>query len=228
MDTHGYPVMWTPTADGAASTNVAKFMEKFEAGSSLTDHCMSNPTAGHYGSLGSRPYGCLSFRVLALQGDEGWQALRTGDPLRDFPLLQMSSFDSPETFWPPVLAELKIRFCRSPTRCFPLLMHRGTISSDDSSMCAARTIRFAALPSRANSALTWSRLPRILDGTGVNPDQVRWLPNATLNIAESCVIGRLEPNSRFMLNPLLPFLSSQGLLQVPLHPSKPCRCRKHH
>mmetsp|Transcript_42051 Transcript_42051/g.109007 ORF Transcript_42051/g.109007 Transcript_42051/m.109007 type:complete len:655 (+) Transcript_42051:796-2760(+) len=109
MSEKGHPALWTPTAEGAAETNVGKFMEKLEAGPE-------------------------------------WDSLRTGNPLLDFPLLQMMSFDQPEVFWPPVLEELRIAFHHSPSR--------------------------------------------ILEVPNGNPDAVRWLPNAAMNIAESCVNGR--------------------------------------
>ena len=54
--------------------------------------------------------------VAPHQGDAHWKASRTGDPVRDWPHLQMSSFDSPESFWPPVLKELGIRFRVPPRR----------------------------------------------------------------------------------------------------------------
>ena len=50
------------------------------------------------------------------QGDRYWQQKRTGNPLRDFPYLQMSSFNSPEEFWPSILQELKISFKNPPSR----------------------------------------------------------------------------------------------------------------
>jgi len=42
---------------------------------------------------------------------------RSGCPLRDWDLLQRLSCSNPEAFWPPVLAQLGIRFHTPPHRC---------------------------------------------------------------------------------------------------------------
>ena len=50
------------------------------------------------------------------RGDATWEQLRTGDPCRDWDLLQRCSFASPEAFWPAVLRRLGIRFHAPPHR----------------------------------------------------------------------------------------------------------------
>eukprot|EP00193_Tetraselmis_chui_P015357 CAMPEP_0177772580 /NCGR_PEP_ID=MMETSP0491_2-20121128/12322_1 /TAXON_ID=63592 /ORGANISM="Tetraselmis chuii, Strain PLY429" /LENGTH=718 /DNA_ID=CAMNT_0019290447 /DNA_START=601 /DNA_END=2758 /DNA_ORIENTATION=+ len=106
----GYPPLWLPTAEGAAETNVGRFM------------------------------------ATKFQGGHDWESCRTGDPRLDFPKLQMLSYDQPELFWPQVLEELRVKFHRKPSR--------------------------------------------ILSPNRQNPDEVCWLPDATMNIAESCIVGR--------------------------------------
>lgn len=54
-------------------------------------------------------------RVSMLQGPKEWEA-RTGCPLQDLPLLHELSCSSPDTFWPAVLHELRIKFHTPPSR----------------------------------------------------------------------------------------------------------------
>ena len=64
---------WTPTAAGAARTNLAALMRECD-------------------------------------GDAQWREERTGDPVRDYRAFHALSVRDPETFWPPLLARMGVRF----------------------------------------------------------------------------------------------------------------------
>lgn len=52
--------------------------------------------------------------MKSFQGGPIWDAISTGDPARDWPLLQRLSYHQPELFWPPVLKVLGVTFAISP------------------------------------------------------------------------------------------------------------------
>lgn len=108
----GPPPLWTPTQEGAAATNAARFMAE-------------------------------------LQTQPAWATACTGDPCRDWALLHSFSNKHPEEFWPPVLCALRIKFHSPPS-------HVLSANADD-------------------------------------PDMVRWLPGARLNIAE-CALSGHDPD----------------------------------
>eukprot|EP00899_Mesostigma_viride_P003230 jgi/Mesvir1/12908/Mv25031-RA.1 len=133
-DTFPAPV-WVPTPEGAAATNLGRFMSTFE-------------------------------------GDFMWDSFRRGDPCLDFPLLQRISVDNPEVFWPPVLRTLGLHF-HHPPRC--------------------------------------------MVDTSAGVEDARWLPGATLNIAECCFRGR-DPDSLAIVYATEPGASRKRPSLPPAHP----------
>lgn len=62
--------------------------------------------------------------MAGFQGDADYRAQRTGDPIRDWPLLHRTSVTQPELFWPALLTHLGVRFETPTTRT--LMWTEGT------------------------------------------------------------------------------------------------------
>ncbi|KAK9862190.1 hypothetical protein WJX84_000590 [Apatococcus fuscideae] len=60
----------------------------------------------------------LALFMQTWKGCAAWEEHRTGDPSKDWPLLQRLSWEAPEAFWPPVLRQLRINFAQPPTRMY--------------------------------------------------------------------------------------------------------------
>jgi hypothetical protein len=64
---------------------------------------------------------------MFLQGDLQWEALRSGDPVRDWQLLLRVSCQNPDVFWAAFLKELGVQFATPPTR----ILQENDMSSPD-------------------------------------------------------------------------------------------------
>ena len=56
------------------------------------------------------------------QGCQAWQHESTGDPQKDYSLLQRISYQQPEVFWPHLLDHFKVTFAQPPQRSFVLIL----------------------------------------------------------------------------------------------------------
>ena len=115
--------VWWPAPEGIGDTNLAAFMESFQASIAFhSNHATQLSSAFHHLK------GMGSFMLpqtiprYCMQGPLKWQQGKTGHPQRDLPLLQRISCTDPETFWAPVLRQLRIKFHTPPSRsATPLL-----------------------------------------------------------------------------------------------------------